>query len=189
LLISGLNPDWKKVDLYELKLNIMNKIFLTLFFMGLLFQLNSQNDLWLISPYGTDFRDNNFMVSASAGEPLIETFRTNEFIFTQGFHQSFDGDGTYTTEINSDLVLSIYPNPFMDIIVLQSDLENTIQGELFDLKIYDILGRTHYVDILNPGFEPRKTINTSEWISGIYFLQISERSKAAATKTFKLIKN
>lgn len=157
--------------------------------MGLLFQLNSQNDLWLISPYGTDFRDNTFMISASAGEPIIETFRTNEFIFTQGFHQSFDGDGTYTTEINSDLVLSIYPNPFMDVIVLQSDWENSIQEELIDLKIFDILGRTQYVNILNPSIEPRKTIKTSEWVAGIYFLQISERSKAASTKTFKLIKN
>lgn len=167
----------------------MNKIFLTLFVLSLSFQLSSQNDLWLISFYGTEFRDNNMMVSASAGEPMIETFRSNELILTQGFHQPLMDEGTFTTEISSNLSLTIYPNPFTDALILEFDSEGIVVTEQYRLKIFDILGRTHYENNIMPTNESRRTINSSSWIPGIYFLQITIAEQSSTQQTIKLIKN
>lgn len=167
----------------------MNKIFLTLFVLSLSYQLTAQNDLWLISFYGTEYSDNNIIVSASAGEPMIETFRTDELILTQGFHQSLSEGGTYITEINADLSLTIYPNPFADVLVLEFNKDGIVNTAQFELRILDILGRVHYKNTIQSNFETKRIINTTLLSPGIYLLQISSTDQLAITHTFKLIKN
>ena len=167
----------------------MNKIFLTFFVLSLSYQLSAQNDLWLISFYGTEYSDNNIRVSASAGEPMIETFRTDEFILTQGFHQSISDGGTYTTEINADLTLTLYPNPFTDALILEFDRDGVDATNRYELKILDILGRSYYEDRIQPNMEFKRIINTSGLNPGIYLLQIRVADQSSIAQTFKLIKN
>ena len=167
----------------------MNKIFLTLFVLSLSYQLTAQNDLWLISFYGTEYSDNNIRVSASAGEPMIETFRTDELILTQGFHQSLSYGGTYTTEINADLSLTIYPNPFADALVLEFVRDGMEYSAQYELQILDILGRSHYEDRIQPNMESKRIINTTGLSPGIYLLQIRVADQSSNAQTFKLIKN
>lgn len=167
----------------------MNKIFLTLFVLSLSYQLTAQNDLWLISFYGTEYSDNNIRVSASAGEPMIETFRTDELILTQGFHQSLSYGGTYTTEISADLTLTIYPNPFADALVLEFVRDGMEYSAQYELQILDILGRSYYEDRIQPNMESKRIINTSGLNPGIYLLQIRVADQSSIAQTFKLIKN
>ena len=167
----------------------MNKIFLTLFVLSLSYQLTAQNDLWLISFYGTEYSNNNIIVSASAGEPMIETFRTDEVILTQGFHQSLPDEGTFTTEITSDLSLTIFPNPFTDAIILEFDRNGTDATNQYKIKILDILGRSYYESNIQPNIESRKVIHSSGWTPGTYLLQIIAVDQLSIAHTFKLIKN
>lgn len=74
--------------------------------------------------------------------------------------------------------ISVYPNPFNDIISINS---NTSIGKI---TLHDILGKV--INTYNNIIEKDKSINTSELSKGIYFLTIE--SETSKKKTIKLIK-
>ena len=87
-----------------------------------------------------------------------------------------------TTDVSSYSieVLAVYPNPvdnFFNIKLLSN------QSEDLHIEIHDEFGRSIYVD------KPKSnhvTVNTSEWISGVYFLTIQNQNFSAAKRILKI---
>lgn len=74
-----------------------------------------------------------------------------------------------SNKINNDEI-TVYPNPFTNEI----SIENISKNEDYLIKIYNSLGQNIYSGVLN---SDKKTINTSELNSGIYFLYIQGKEK------------
>lgn len=143
-------------------------------------------DLWLISSFGLEFKDDNYLISSSAGEFVIETFQSEQFIVTQGFHQTFDL-GTYIAEITPEIDLLIYPNPFSDAVLI--NIKHEFNGKIgqMEIRVTDLLGRLTYFDKAETYASFQHQINTQNWIAGLYFLNI-RFNHLHTEKTFKLIK-
>jgi len=75
---------------------------------------------------------------------------------------------------NQLLTISISPNPFRDVISIESQLTE------FDVKLFDIFGKQV------AQFKSQSQIETSSLSSGLYFLNVSSEG---LQETFKLIKN
>ena len=70
--------------------------------------------------------------------------------------------------------LSVYPNPFKDVITIQSEVDD------LRYKMFDVLGKQIDITVNS------KTIHTELLEPGIYFLTIVNEN---LTETFRLIKN
>ena len=147
--------------------------------------LSGQQDLWLISPYGSEYAGEDCMVSASMGEVVIETFRTNNALMTQGFHQSFDV-GTHSHSIDLDLSSRIYPNPFADILQIDIEDQSGSIASGYEVVITDMLGRVQYRHAASISETISLTVDTHRWIPGMYFIRIE--NEANAFQIFKTIK-
>lgn len=108
-------------------------------------------------------------------------FRQPERVFFNPFNQdemwvtSF-GNGlkmgklnnTYTSEINQDLSISAYPNPFRSSITLNVNQTNDHK----DLKFFDILGSEIFRKKIDSQIVE---IDTRDWNSGIYIVKCGEQ--------------
>ncbi|TVQ49486.1 MAG: T9SS C-terminal target domain-containing protein [Saprospirales bacterium] len=145
------------------------------------------NDLWLISSFGLDFKNDHYQISSSAGEFVIETFQSGDYILTQGFHQTFDM-GTVVAEILPDLELMVYPNPFTDILLLKITDKISPSTTNLEIVVSDLLGRLIHYEKPNLNTVFQHQINTHYWNAGFYLLSI-RFPDLNTEKTFKLIKN
>jgi len=75
----------------------------------------------------------------------------------------FGGECTLSVEDNLQELVSVYPNPIDDTLFLDIPSSITIK----DIKIYDALGKSISVNMLN------NQIDVSQLNSGIYFLKIN----------------
>ena len=161
-------------------------LFAVIFLLGT-FSSNAQTaDLWLISPYGHDFQNEDFQISASAGELVIETHQSGDYILTQGFHQTFDQE-TPVVELFSGLELKVYPNPFTDVLLLKVAGETNVQTGELQITVTDVLGREIYREKSNINAQASFQIQTVRWASGVYFLNV-RFADLNQEKSFKLIK-
>ena len=78
-------------------------------------------------------------LSWTIGEPITKTVSNNTWILTQGFHQSWQHQGTIGQQPheNDYLTVKVYPNPVRELLSIS--LKNNPRSLLFDL--YDISGR------------------------------------------------
>ena len=75
---------------------------------------------------------------------------------------------------------SIYPNPFVDQIIIEWDIERPGSSNLF-LRLYDINGSLHINQMLNTG--DRSTIqNLSTLPSGMYLVALFENDQLIGTR-------
>ncbi len=171
-----------------MKIIMIKRIIIFAFVFPLFFlSVNAQtDDLWLVSFYGHEFKNDKYQISSSAGELVIETLESNNFILTQGFHQTFD-IGTIVEEIKTDLELKVHPNPFTDIFILKFSSEIPEAIGSTEIVITDLSGRLIHHE--NPELQPfaQHVINTEKWITGFYFLTIRFQ-KLNSERTFKLVK-
>ena len=88
----------------------------------------------VLSSTGSSFETNNLNLDWTLGELSTETISSNQVQLTQGFHQGKLKIISYTTEVLSDLTISIFPNPTQHqlYVELESSLSSKIM--LFDLK-------------------------------------------------------
>ncbi len=87
------------------------------------------------------------------------------------------------SNIDSNLInynLKVYPNPFNDNIIIQS---NSIRIQ--KIKMFDILGQEVNYEVLS-NEDDKKILYTNNLICGIYFLQIISNNSVL---NFKIIKN
>lgn len=114
-------------------------------------------------------QNENFSISWTLGEIAISTLHGENMILTQGFQQALDfGVGIQKNEI--DWTISVYPNPVHNELNIRFDLR---ESKDFLLEIQDVTGRILMLEPhenVNPG--DLVIINTSDFVSGVYFLRI-----------------
>lgn len=82
----------------------------------------------------------------------------------------FEGSSVDIEELNINKSFDVFPNPAKDLVNLKFDSQENRQ-----IKIYNSFGVLIYAEAIN---SLNKTINTSSWKSGIYFIEsIGEKSK------------
>jgi hypothetical protein len=74
---------------------------------------------------------------------------------------------TGSDELNTDISLNIYPNPFAEKLNIRSNKDET-----YDLIIYDITSRT----VIRETFKSAITLNTSQLVSGVYFYEVKSEN-------------
>lgn len=108
-------------------------------------------------------------LSWTLGELAVTTLSGNTMILTQGFQQPAIW-GVGINRMESGTEISVFPNPVMDELNI---LFNTGLPGDFILEVQDVTGRMisqlQYGQV-RPG--DRVILNMSEYLSGIYFLQI-----------------
>jgi len=141
----------------------------------------SQASLQLLSSAGEESKLGTIQLSWSLGEPVSETFKSGNFILSQGFQQveNKSNDAIVTVAGQVDLVLT--PNPANDYTLLKANNHNLTR---VNYLVADASGR---VLVVGQGMLPELKINLTLLSSGIYIIKVFSSNKSDI-KTFKLIK-
>ncbi len=102
-------------------------------------------------------------------------FSDNEIANSKSFYRILDTDINGNTNYSNIVLLerrtlsdiSIYPNPFENYINL-----NFLPEGHFNIQILDVSGKIIYQDAIASMEQNHLKINTSDFVSGIYFIQI-----------------
>ncbi len=131
-------------------------------------------NLWaqeVVSASGDFFTNSNGSISWTMGEPISESFVVNQKVLSQGFQQSSQNYTAISIITNTNL-LSIFPNPFDEIIHLQNQTE---EKELM-LSLYDEKMALVKKTTIQTGFSNESTITFLNLEAGIYFLHIQSQN-------------
>jgi hypothetical protein len=131
-------------------------------------------NLWaqeVVSGSGDFFTNSNGSISWTMGEPISESFAVNQKVFSQGFQQSAQNYAAISIITDTNL-LSIFPNPFDEIIHLQNQTE---EKELM-LSLYDEKMALVKKTTIQTGFSNESTITFLNLEPGIYFLHIQSQN-------------
>ncbi len=110
----------------------MKKLFI---FFGLFISLNfAVAAQELISSSGDFFKNSEFSVSWSVGEPITETVSNTSNIFTQGFHQSLLNTSVIYELSDIEFQIKIAPNPVSDFLTLTINKSENLSYELYDFN-------------------------------------------------------
>lgn len=133
-----------------------NKIIFLSFFFFSLFQTHSQQ---LFTTAGA--QENN--VSWTIGELVFGNIQLTDMIVAQGVYDPYTSDLSGIMDARS-VNYSVYPNPVVDRLHIQTD-----QEEAYSFVLTDMLGRTLIQDKGTSG----KTISMSYLKAGQYILRIT----------------
>jgi hypothetical protein len=123
-------------------------------------------------------------ISWTIGEPVTETFTSNNYILLQGFQQGGEyiispPDGN--EKGLQDIHFQIYPNPAEDLLIIE--LKDKPK-EHFTVKLFSISGKLILTQPIEP-YSNLNYINLSKIQSGTYIIKIMDKNRIS---TFKLIK-
>ena len=129
---------------------------------------------------GGNFHQNSQgSISWGLGETVIETFKQDNIIVTQGFQQS---KLTITSIDNPDSEFNIiaFPNPANDFVYLRIE-SSELEGVHY--AVYDINGRMLTKQNFSSDLEKISFVDLK---SGLYFIKVIHKEKEL--KNFKIIK-
>ena len=153
--------------------------FSALLFLGL--RLTAMNAQKSIPASGGEATGNEGSVSYTVGQVVYTTNTGTNGAMAQGVQQPYEISVVAgIADANGiNLILSAYPNPATEYIMLKAD-----KTENLTYQLYDINGKL----LENKKIESNETnIVMSNFVNAIYFLKISDNNKEV--KTFKIIKN
>ena len=131
----------------------------------------------VIATSGDYYTTSTIKLNWTLGETITETFIPGGKILTQGFQQS-----SYTassiTETNENKQISVFPNPFSDIITINTGDLKGLHFQVLDFQGRNIMEKT--IEKSN------KQIDFSAYASGVYFIKVFENK--TLLKTFKIQK-
>jgi protease II len=154
----------------------MKKFYLFISVIGVIhFNINAQE---VIATSGDFFQNANGSLSWTLGEPVIETFTAGSNVLTQGFQQSRYSSLSIFEIENTDISISIAPNPTSDNIVLNINMFEDI-----DYGLYDFTGRLLKTSKV---YAEETDISMSDLSYSSYFLIIKKGNQII--KTFQIIK-
>lgn len=138
----------------------------------------------VLSSSGGYGENEDFSISWTIGELAITTVEGENLVLTQGFQQPLN----IGTSIRKDEItwnISVFPNPVQDELNIQFDIS---ESKDFLLEIQDVTGRIFMQEPYNNmNSGDLVIINTSEFVSGVYFLRILT-TDFKQNKVFNLIK-
>lgn len=138
----------------------------------------------VIASSGDYYENDVATLSWTLGEPVIETFSSDEVILTQGFQQSYY-QVVAVKDLNTDSYnVRLFPVPAVDYV----NLEVTTPEEDISLivEMFDATGTLVYEQqIQTPVFLEK--INLNKYQSGMFFLKV-QNTLNKQVKSFKIIK-
>jgi hypothetical protein len=135
-------------------------------------------------PAGSISTAGAFQVSATVGEPVINTF-SSSLIVTQGFQQA---DSLFPTKIDgiaaSGIDINVYPNPFSDELFISINADGT---KTFGAAFYNDLGQMVMPPVtwVVQG-QAKKSFDLSPLAAGTYFVALTITGKYY--KSYKITK-
>ncbi len=121
-------------------------------------------------------------ISYSIGQVFYEPFSNNGWNLFPGVQQVYlSGDETHSSNPSSNIELKVYPTLIKNYVELSFAQENVSDFSAVLMAISGEVMRTYEID------KAIYRINTEQFPSGLYILQIS--GKNGFLKNFKLIKN
>ena len=155
----------------------MKKTLLSLAFVTCSCFLFSQE---IISSAGKSQVNSDYEVSWTVGEPVINTFSSENYKLTQGFHQS-KLVITALEEIDDlENLVKVFPNPTNNFAVVKL---NQIPDNL-SYKLMDLSGKSLKSEIIN---SIETHVNLTNYTKGTYLLKILNKN-GQPLQTFKIIK-
>lgn len=131
----------------------------------------------IISSGGDYYEGTDMSLSWTLGELAVTTLQGGNTILIQGFQQPFDiGVGIKQNVMNWSI--SAYPNPVGNELRIRFDIP--FPGDYL-IEIQDVTGRV-IGQVVRKQIQPGETVilDTSRFISGIYFLKITSPDKVQA---------
>ena len=127
----------------------------------------------VIGSAGGEFNKANASVSWTIGEVMTETYVHSNAILTQGFHQGNLIINRTEEESLPDLTLKAYPNPVVDILLIESPVVG------LKYRIIDVNGKV----ISNGIFDTvHEEMDFSNLPPGMYFLSVDQKIVYKITK-------
>ena len=150
---------------------IMKPTIFILLLMASLFSFGQSIDREVVSVAGDDYKSSDASLSWTLGDVATESI-TNNHTLNQGFHQGNMYISSIENGMGLDVVIKAYPNPVMDILIIETEVQDKYQ-------IIDIQG-----EVLKNGIitSKKEEIDFTDLPTGIYFLQVDQK------KTHKIIK-
>ncbi len=134
----------------------------------------------VVASAGIYFENKNHQISFTVGETVIETYRGDQFLLTQGFHQPL----LWVTELDElvgiNLNIKAYPNPTADFVKINSNEELPLGSTFHLYNMQGVLVRIGEMDGLTTEVSFRQLVPAN------YFLKIFHEDNIL--KTFKIIK-
>ncbi|MEI6852408.1 MAG: T9SS type A sorting domain-containing protein [Bacteroidota bacterium] len=131
----------------------------------------------VLASSGDYFTNSNLKLSWTLGEMVTETFSAGGTFLTQGFQQS--SYAPFAIDENEEnKMISVYPNPFSDIITISTGNLTDLKVQVFDLQGKNIMERT--IETSN------KQLDFSAFEQGMYLIMVL--NKTNPLKTFKIQK-
>lgn len=124
----------------------------------------------VIATSGSYTNNGTIGLSTTVGEPVTATLSVSGTTLTQGFQQPhYDVISSVLENTNSNLQISVYPNPTENNIYIDISSE---QGEEAQLTVTDVLGKL----LLNQNlvFNESNSVNLNHLASGQYFFRITD---------------
>jgi hypothetical protein len=141
----------------------------------------------IISTAGDFSRSGNLSIEWTLGEFAIETLRSGQRLYTQGFHQPQTGIMTFPAIAHiipaDKYKVTLAPNPVINILTVHLQLDNT---ERLEFSLYDAAGK-HLLSKNASGKLFSIPIETHQLTAGFYLLTI-KNSKGIVVRSFKVLK-
>ena len=131
----------------------------------------------VLASSGDYFTSSNVKLNWTLGEMVTETFSAGGKFLTQGFHQN-----SYLFSVINENAenkqISVFPNPFSDVLTVNTGNLMGLNVQVFDLQGKSIMERT--IEKSN------KQLDFSSFGQGIYLIKIYDET--TLLKTFKIEK-
>ena len=134
----------------------------------------------VISSSGSSFENSDARLSWTLGEPVIETFTSDQSVLTQGFQQSKLTVTAINQISDNSIRIKVYPNPVTSQLTIE-----TGKNEKFNFSLIDLNGK---VLIKKEVKEFVETVDMQAFIPGSYFLTVFSNN-GKQLQTFKVIKS
>ncbi|PLX06333.1 MAG: hypothetical protein C0596_17845 [Marinilabiliales bacterium] len=134
-----------------------------------------------VNSAGTEYTNENLSINWTLGQTAISTISSDNAIITQGFQQNTYSFTDITSDITSEVNISMYPNPTSDLVYIDINNEDFTHGII---EITDITGRL----IDKKEISGSKTqLSLNQYSSEIFLISIKQENRIM--RTFKIIKN
>ena len=138
----------------------------------------------VISAYGGHATAANVSVDWTMGEMMVENKRSNEMLYTQGFHQPIVNASKQTSLIVSENILfSVYPNPVVSFVNVEFE---TVKDRNVTISLVDANGKSLQTKSVNTSVK-KTLMQLLGYSVGSYYLIIKDQS-GKTLETIKLIK-
>ena len=146
----------------------------------------------IISSAGEISKTSSISLEWTLGETVVESAKTANKHYTQGFHQTYlKITNIYPAKnesVDSNYDMIIFPNPVEAILEIKTLSENLLQDEIgkVDLFLFDITGQQLLVQKVNDK-SGSTTLDMTSFPSGTYFLK-AQKENGLLLKSFKITK-